>query len=143
MSYVALRSLKVQKADGSLEIRSPGSPVPEAENWPSVDRWVRRGWIAPGTAEAVKQSSKAVGPRTVAVDPEGKRIKDVEAYKAGETARKKESVMAGEMPLTEETLAGLTKVQLIKLGEKYGVELAETERKDELVSKVIRASKGA
>ena len=43
--YRALRSLKVQKADGTMSKRQPGDPVPEAATFRNLKSWINRGWI--------------------------------------------------------------------------------------------------
>ncbi len=37
--------MKVQKADGSVELRQAGEPVPEAATWANPGVWIKRGWI--------------------------------------------------------------------------------------------------
>lgn len=144
MSYIALRSLKVQKADGTMDLRQPGEPVPEAAKWRNLELWVRRGWVAPADAEATNQILHKAKPKPmIPVDPGGKPIEDLEAYKA-----KRDSVVAapsepaGAVALTHESLSKLTKVQLIQLGEKYGLTLNDTGLKEELIGAVLTASKG-
>lgn len=55
MSYVACRSIKVQKEDGTMEIRKAGDPVPEAVNFANPELWVRRGYIRPDTNAPVPE----------------------------------------------------------------------------------------
>lgn len=45
--YVCARVMKIQKADGSIDIRKPGDEVPEAKDWHNLAMWVRRGYIRP------------------------------------------------------------------------------------------------
>jgi hypothetical protein len=127
MSYVALRSIKVQKPDRTVEIRSPGEAVPEADSWANVELWVRRGYIAPAdgsTLQPVKAARKPAVPyQPIATQPEAPPV----------------DAPAGP---THESLSKLTKVQLIQMGEKYGLELNDAALKEELISSVLSASKG-
>lgn len=43
--YVALRSMRVQNADGVMRIARPGEPVPEAARWKNVRRYLKKKWI--------------------------------------------------------------------------------------------------
>jgi len=138
MPYVALRSIKVQKSDRTVEVRNPGDPVPEADTWRNVELWVRRGYVAPGdgtTLQPVKASKKPMIP----VDPQGNPIADLVAYKGGAVA----PVVVEEGPAspTHESLSKLTKVQLIQMGEKYGLDLNDTSLKEELIASVLNAAK--
>jgi hypothetical protein len=127
MSYIALRSLKVQKADGTMEIRRPGDPVPEAATWKDVNRWVRRGWVAETDPSTIK-SKKAV-PRKKSVPASVKEKIPTEPPPARDPS----------LPPTREELSKLTKIQLIAVGLKYGLELSENSLKDELVEAVLGA----
>jgi hypothetical protein len=66
MSYVLCRSMKVQKADGSYEMRQPGQLVPEAAGWPNLGQWIRRGHITPvdskvmPTRQGIRKPMRAV-----------------------------------------------------------------------------------
>lgn len=55
MTYVARKPMKVQTEKGTIELRQPGDPVPEAANWPNPQLWVRRGHISPDTNEPVPE----------------------------------------------------------------------------------------
>lgn len=138
MSYVALRSIKVQKPDRTMDVRGPGDPVPEAETWRNVELWVRRGYIAPADGTTL-QPMKAAKKPMIPVDPEGKPIADLVAYKGA----KAPPVVVEEGPAapTHESLSKLTKVQLIQMGEKYGLELSDTALKEELIASVLNAAK--
>jgi hypothetical protein len=135
MSYVALRSIKVQRPDRSLEIRSPGDPVPEAKTWRNVELWVRRGYITPADG-ATLQPVKAAKQPMIPIDPQGNPIEDLAAYKERGMPR----TLANDGPAkpTLDSLRALTKVQLIQLGETYGLELNDTALKEELIASVLR-----
>ncbi len=45
MSYTCIRPMKVQNANGVVEMRAPGDPVPEAASWPNPALWIKRGFI--------------------------------------------------------------------------------------------------
>lgn len=145
MPYVAIKSIKIQKADGTMELRGPGDPVPEAAGWRDTERWVRRGWIAPAEAKAA-QPVKATPKPSVPITPAGEPIKDLEAYKAerdGYAARAESGEGTGAVIPDRDTLAKLTKVQLIEMGEKYGLELSDAVLKEELIASVIEAAEAA
>lgn len=40
MSFVALKSIKVQTADGVIETRKPGDAVPEAAGWKNLQAYI-------------------------------------------------------------------------------------------------------
>jgi hypothetical protein len=56
MPYVVIKPMKVQKADGTIEIRQPGEAVPEADGWANPGIWVKRGFLAP-TDQATANAS--------------------------------------------------------------------------------------
>ena len=126
MSYIALRSLKVQKADRTLEIRKPGDPVPEAAEWKNLDLWIRRGFVAETDQETVR--TKKDVPRKKSISAELKE--EVPTNPA--SAPPKLSVYP-----TREELSKLTKIQLIAEGLKYGLNLSENALKEELVNAVL------
>jgi len=144
MPYVALRSMKVQKPDRTVEVRSPGDPVPEAESWPNVELWVRRGYISPADG-ATLQPVKAVKKPMVPITPDGKPIEDLAKYKAERDgfAEPPASAPAGSVAPTHESLSKLTKVQLVEMGERYGVLLSDAALKEELIASVLAAAAGA
>lgn len=141
MPYVAVRSLKVQRPDGTMDLRAPGQAVPEAANWTDVERWVRRGWIAPSEPGSAKPAKVTPKP-SVPVDPDGNPIHDLPAFIAKRdglaAAVPKEAPVRPAMP-THESLSKLTKVQLIEMGEKLGLELSDTALKEELIASVLAA----
>lgn len=53
MSYQCVRPMKVQTAEGKVELRNPGDPVPEADSWPNPGVWVKRGYIQKTDGKAV------------------------------------------------------------------------------------------
>jgi len=65
--YVAQKKMRVQVLgkDGkkTTEERQPGDPVPEAEHWPDVQRWITQGYIihAPVDHKAAKMRVKDPG----------------------------------------------------------------------------------
>jgi len=132
MSYIALRSLKVQKADGTMDLRAPGDPVPEAANWKDVDRWVRRGWLSETDPVTIK-AKKA--PRKKSVPAKVEKV--VMEQPAPAPAPEPEQPSP---PASRDELAKLTKVQLIAIGLKYGVSLNENSLKEELIEEVLKAS---
>lgn len=136
MSYIALRSLKVQKPDGKMDLRAPGDPVPEAAKWKDVDRWVRRGWIAETDPATIK--TKKGTPRKKSVPA---KLKETVAAVPEAPAPEPEPAPTGPTaPLSKDELAKLTKVQLITVGLKYGVSLSESSLKEELIEEVLKAS---
>lgn len=40
MGYIAGKVIQIQKADGSVETRKPGDPVPEAAGWKNLSAWL-------------------------------------------------------------------------------------------------------
>lgn len=53
--------MKVQKADGSVELRQPGAPVPEAATWANPGIWIKRGWIQADDHATAVESGYARG----------------------------------------------------------------------------------
>lgn len=65
MPYVALVALKIQRPDGTIEVRKPGEPVPEAEGWKNLDAYVRSrrvGFVAETETPAKAKGSKTAKP---------------------------------------------------------------------------------
>lgn len=124
MSYVALRSMKIQKPDGTMELRKPGDPVPEADGWSDPERWVRRQWIAPADGQTLRPMKPPRKPSVPAKLPEPAVVEEAPAAP------------------THESLSKLTKVQLIQMGEKYGMELNDAALKEELIASVLNAARG-
>lgn len=63
--YKALKQLKVQTEDGKIEIRNPGDIVPEADDWPNLQPWISKGFIAPmdqETSSKHKWNRKKIKP---------------------------------------------------------------------------------
>lgn len=137
MPYVALRSLKVQKADGSMELRKPGDLVPEADSWVDAERWVRRLWIAPVDSPSVMATTGKPQKQPVKAQPVPPKQATLPLPEQAP-----EAPVPALNALTAEELGKLTKVQIIKLGEKFGLTLAEVEKKDDLIGKVLVASRG-
>lgn len=78
MGYIAVKSIKVQKSDGVIDIRKPGEEVPEAKDWPNAALWIKRGYIMPTdqesavTAGLVREKLKPMVPADRAAVERGK-----------------------------------------------------------------------
>ena len=59
MGYTCTKPFKVQKADGTMELRRPGQPVPEAAGWANPALWIKRGFIQADDHETAKASGYA------------------------------------------------------------------------------------
>lgn len=72
MPYVALVALKIQLPDGTIEVRKPGEPVPEAEGWKNLDAYVRSrrvGLVAETAAKATKPAKATKAASEPASEP--------------------------------------------------------------------------
>ncbi len=45
VKFIAARTFKVQQADGTNRVVQLGEEVPEARNWPRLDRWIKKGYV--------------------------------------------------------------------------------------------------
>lgn len=68
MSYIAARQMKVQVAPGKVEVRRPGEPVPEAEDWVNVGAYVRRGYLTHDGNKDLTYDRRKLKPSVVADD---------------------------------------------------------------------------
>lgn len=141
MSYVLLRSMKVQKADGSYEMRQPGAAVPEAANWPNPGVWVKRGYIRPTDGKAVVMGERAARQPMRAVtdadleDWQNRKVSrengtlDEPAPAPEETAEK----------FTEDQLLAMTKDELLELAEGFGITAEKKATKADLAQAILDA----
>ena len=50
--YVAMRKFPVKRGDDHVEV-DIGEHIPEANDWPRLDQWVKACWVREATAEEV------------------------------------------------------------------------------------------
>ncbi len=139
MSYVAARSMKVQKNDGSYEIRQPGDPVPEAESWANPDAWVKRGFIrfvGNGSGMSGIDRSKYRPPRAATKDDYAKRAARKAAKLKGLAVVDAED---GAEIYSASDLNGMKKAELLQIAEKRGLGLTHHKSKDDVVSAILQA----
>ena len=57
MSYTCIKPMKVQNPKtGKVDLRNPGDPVPEADDWVNAGLWVKRGFLMPDDQETLNAS---------------------------------------------------------------------------------------
>lgn len=103
VKFIAARTFKVQQADGTNRVVKLGEEVPEAANWPRLDRWIKKGYVTvfglKGPLSAVVGDKKAPPPmRRVPGDKDyGKRWTEIIAAKsaAAKPKRKRKRKKAG------------------------------------------------
>lgn len=143
MGYVLLRSMKVQKEDGTVELRQPGAEVPEAEKWANPDVWVRRGYIRPTDSLAAKPYDRSkLKPMRVATPADAKR--GANAQSTAEAAGALTGQEVDEDPVENETdvdpvdeLMGLSRPDLNELAKEHGVANPEKLKDKTAVAKAI------
>ncbi len=59
MPYELVKAMKIQTADGKVELRQAGLPCPEADTWPNPAVWIKRGFIRPIDHETALKSGYA------------------------------------------------------------------------------------
>ncbi len=59
MPYELVKAMKIQTADGKIELRQAGAPCPEADTWPNPAVWIKRGFIRPTDHETALKSGYA------------------------------------------------------------------------------------
>ena len=139
MSYVAVRSIKVQTATGKVEIRMPGQEIPEAADWANPGLWVKRGYIRPkdGTMPVPGVDRDKLLPAREAT------VEDAERSKA--PVPKPEEPLEGytgsaEVQMDSKTLMKLTNAELEELGSTFDLNLDGMVKK-EMVEAILEASK--
>lgn len=129
MGYICLKPMKVQVAPGVIEMRKPGDPVPEAENWPNPAIWEKRGFIklddgkpTPGYDRSklvdMKPADSAAVVRSQPVSaPVPKAGEPIEGYTGQGNV---------EPTVSRDDLMALTRDQLNELAAQEGVEDADS-----------------
>lgn len=56
MGYTLAKAMKVQRADGVVELRQAGAPCPEADTWANPAIWIKRGFLVPDDHETALAS---------------------------------------------------------------------------------------
>lgn len=87
MPYIAQRTIKVQNSEGKIVIRNRGDDVPEADDFPNPEVWVRRGYIKPADVETGLASGyyrDKIKPMRAATDADAARGAGTAAPKPGE-----------------------------------------------------------
>lgn len=128
MSYVLMRSMKVQKDDGTVELRQPGDPCPEAAKWPNPGVWVRRGYIKPIEAVNIPGYDRGkLKPMKEATAEDAKRGQNAPDQRAAAQASAEVNTDAGTGagegegdPMAE--LMALSRGDLNALAEEHGIE---------------------
>lgn len=145
MSYVLLRSMKIQKEDGTMELRPPGADCPEAEKWANPGVWVRRGYIKPkdpGVSQVYDRSKLVPAKKATQKDADrGKNPQTTTAVASEISKRPKEpEPPAKEDPITE--LLALSRNDLNALAEEHGVGDPSRLANKEAVAKAIVEARG-
>ena len=144
--YKAVRSFKVQNADGSYRIVQPGEAVPEAESWPNRKAYIERNWLCREGEEptnrhysdSVRVATKA--PVKAAKAPEAKPEAPAKAPEepAAEAAPEAAPEAPEEAPLTEEALAKLSKNKVQELADSMGINPDQSKTK--LIAGILAAA---
>lgn len=157
MSFVALRPMKVQKADGSYDNRKPGDAIPEAATWPNLGNWIKRGYIKPKDGKAAYGQDRGARKPMRAVTPE-----DLAKWEAQKTAREQGTIeegpgftgdttpgqVAGGIEdssggYTDEQLDGMKKAELLELAEGLGLDIDSHESKATIAQAILDAQASA
>ena len=118
MGYITARSMKIQKADGTVELRGPGQPVPEAETWANPAIWVKRGYITPTDGELVEYSRKKLKPARPSTSEDAKRaVARVPMPKAPLPGTEEPAVELAGLPEDADTRTELLKMSRADLNE--------------------------
>lgn len=158
MSFTALRSIKVQTADGGYEVRAPGDKVPEAAEWENVAVWVRRGYLRPDDGRAdllsyrgVRRPMRAVTADDLAKWQDGKMARaegelpeepgfDAAGHIGPTDQLPQSSAPEPEPKLTAESLQGLKKKQLIEIAEEIGLAVDHKASVADLIEAILDAN---
>ena len=144
MSYTLLRSMKIQCADGRVEIRQPGAAVPEAATWQNPGIWVKRGYMKADDGKPIPPGT--LGPRVPmrAVTPEDlARRAGAEPAIIEDLAKVDEVDPTDTRIVTEETLLAMSKEDLMALAKNNDVKVSPIMKKVEIAKALLDAQTGA
>jgi hypothetical protein len=136
MSYVLIKSMKVQMANGNYKILQPGAKLPD--NWPEAVAWLKRGYIkvAEAKVEAVKEKTKLPespsAPATVHATPD-----DPPAI-SEDDLRDRSGHNSTQDGFTEDQLLGMKKRDLVKLADGLGIIADLKSNNLELIHSILR-----
>ncbi len=129
--YKAVRSFKVQGADGKIRICQPGDPIPEAETWRNLKAYIEREWVCRVDEEPDKRhyTAKVTKPAKAAL-----KLVVESTEPAGDGEGDGEPTGDGDV-WTEKELNAMTKADLKELAEEYEVD--PDQNKAELVAAIL------